>query len=117
MSVCDVGVRLVNKTRGLSSYAESLSGVAKTRYREKISVINGRDPFGGYLGEPVEAVPPVDSSDLVSYLVLQTNFITTNSLIKAHKSLKAYNQFVCGWIKDVLTWRVAGKYVTTGRVL
>ena len=99
----------------LSSYAESLSGEAKICYQEKISVVNGIDPFGGCVGEPVEAVPPVDASDLVSYLVLQSNFISAKQF-KAHKSLEAYNQFVCGWIKDIRTWRVAGKYVTTGRV-
>ena len=60
----------------------------------------------------MESVPPVEASDLVTYLVVQTNFITTKQF-KAHKSLEAYNQFVCGWIKDVRTWRIAGKYVTT----
>jgi hypothetical protein len=99
----------------LSYYAEGLSGEAKIRYQEKISVVNGIDPFSGCFGEPVEEVPPVDATDLVSYLVLQTNFITAKQF-KAHKSLEAYNQFVCGWIKDVRTWRVVGKYVTTGRV-
>ena len=97
-----------------SSYAESLSSKAKVRYQEKISVINGVDPFCGCVREPVD-VPPVDASDLVSYLVLQTNFITAKQF-KAHRSLGAYNQFVCGWIKDVRTWRAAGKCVTTGRV-
>ena len=99
----------------LSSYTESLSSEAKTRYQDKISAIHGLDPFSGCLGEPVEAaVPPVDASDLVSYLVLQTNFVTVKQF-KAHKSLEAYNQFVCSWIKEVRTWRVAGKYVITGR--
>ena len=85
----------------------------------KISVINGVDPFSGCLGEPVEAVSPIDASDLVSHCVLQTNFVTAKQF-KAHKSLEAYNQFVCSWVKDACTWRVAGKYmdvcVTTGRV-
>ena len=74
--------------------------------------LNGIDPIGGCIREPVEAVPPVDPSDLVSYLVLQTDFITTKQF-KAHKSLEAYNQFVCGWIKDVCIWRVSRKCVTT----
>ena len=90
-------------------------GDAKKRYQEKISVLNGVDPFLAGLGEPVEAVPPVDASDLLSYLVLQTNYITAKQF-KAYKSLEAYNQFVCGWIKDVRTWRVAGKFVITGQV-
>ena len=30
--------------------------------------------------------------------------------------LLCYNQFVSGWVKDVQTHIVSGKYVTTGRV-
>ena len=99
----------------LSVYADNLPNEAKRRYKEKIAVINGLDPFGGCLGEEIETLPPVEASDFVAYLVLQTNFITTQQF-KAHKSLEAYNQFVCGWVKDVHTFKVAGKFVTTGRV-
>ena len=45
---------------------------------------------------------PVDSFDLVSYLVLKTSYMTSEQF-KARKSLEAYNQFVSGWIKDVST--------------
>jgi len=69
---------------------------------ERIGVI---DLFGSC---PEEEVPPVEASNLVAYLVLQTNFLTTTQF-KAHKSLKAYNQFVCGWVNDVHSWKVAGK--------
>ena len=92
----------------LSSFAERLKCEALTRFNEKIEAINGLDPFGADLGEATESVPPVEASDLVVYLVLQTNFITTKQY-KTHKSLEAYIQFVCGWIKDVRTWRIAGK--------
>ena len=64
----------------LSSYAESLSGEDKIRYQKKISAIDGNDPFAGCVGDPKEAVPQVDASDLMSYLVLQTNFITEKPL-------------------------------------
>ena len=40
----------------------------------------------------------------------------TAKQFKAHKGLEAYNQFVCGWVKEIKTRKVAGKYVTTGRV-
>ena len=49
---------------------------------------------------------PVDNYDLVSYLVLQKSFITSKQL-KSCKGLQAYNQFVCGWVKDF----IAQKYV------
>ena len=51
----------------------------------------------------------------MSYLVLQTSFITAKQF-KAHKGLESYNQFVCGWIKEVKTWKKFGKFIITGRV-
>ena len=94
---------------GLSVYAQSLPDGAKKRYKEKISIIHGLDPFGSGLGEAVPTVPPVEASDLVAYLVLQTNFITAQQF-KSYKSLEAYNQFVCGWVKDVFNYKVAENF-------
>ena len=100
----------------LSSYAEGLPPDAKERYIDNISIINGTDPLLDRLfGEEVDVTPPVDASDLVSYLVLQTSFVTAKQF-KARKGLEAYNQFVCGWVKEINTRKVAGKYLTTGRV-
>ena len=100
----------------LSSYAENLPPEAKNRYLAKISIIDGTDPLSaGEFGEEADVTPPVDACDLVSYLVLQTSFVTAKQF-KAHKGLEAYNQFVCGWVKEVKTRKVAGKHLTTGRV-
>ena len=42
----------------------------------KVALIIGLDPFVGCPEGPSDAVPPVDASDLISYLVLQTSFIS-----------------------------------------
>ena len=63
----------------------------------------------------VERVPPVEASVLVSYLVLQTSFVTAKEF-KAHKSLEFYNQFVCGWVKEVKTWIKGEKFLIIGSV-
>ena len=100
----------------LSLYAENLPPEAKARYLAKISIIDGIDPLSdGVFGEEVDVTPPVDACDLVSYLVLQTSFVTAKQF-KARKGLEAYNQFVCGWVKEIKTRKVAGKYLTTSRV-
>ena len=65
--------------------------------------------------EPFDGVPHVEDCDIVSYLVLQTSFISM-AQFKARKGLEAYNQFMCGWIKDVSTRKRAGKFLTCGRV-
>ena len=92
----------------LSSYAENLPPDAKERYLDKSSVINGTDPLSNGLFGEVDVTPPVDASDLVSYLVLQTSVVTAKQF-KASKGLDAYNQFVCGWVKEINTRNVAGK--------
>ena len=104
-------------TLNLSSYAAGLPRDAKDRYVKKISLINNVDPFlGVFPGAGARSdLPPVDLTDLLSYLVLKTSFVTI-SQFKGRKSLEAYNQFVCGWVKDVVTRKIAGKYLTTGRV-
>ena len=99
-----------------SAYFEGLSKEAKARYMEKISLINGIDPFKKVVdGEAFSGVVPVEVCDLVSYFVLQTSFMTFEQF-KSRKSLEAYNQFVCGWVKDVSTTKISEKYLTTGRV-
>ena len=85
----------------LSDYAESLPNDAKARYKEKLNVVGGIDHFQTRnIGELDDCLPDVDASDLVSYLVLQTSFLTAKQF-KARKGLEAYNQFVSGWVKDV----------------
>ena len=106
----------------LSAYAQKLPQEAKRRYVEKLSTIQDVDPFLLFQGLPVSTVqiqqcslPLIDATDLVSYLVLQTSFVTLKQF-KSHHSLESYNQFVNGWVKDVKGWKIAGKVVVTGRV-
>ncbi len=99
------------------TYLEGLPENAQDRYRSKLELIGGLDPFTSPLGEPVDLVPPVEACDLVAYLVLQTSYLTSKQF-KARKSLEAYNQFTSGWIKEVKVWDVAdkSKYIVKGRV-
>ena len=88
----------------LSSYAEGLQGKARTRYLEKLQLLNGVDLFlladsrarSNDTAPNNQHVPPVEAADLVSYLVF-----CYCTAVKAHKSMEAYNQFVSGWVKDV----------------
>ena len=60
-------------------------------------------------------LPSLDASDLVSYLVLQTSYVSIKQY-KAHKSMEAYNQFVSVWVNEVQGWSVHDKTVVTGKV-
>ena len=72
----------------LSRYADTLATDAKRRYIQKISLLDGYDPLLGVPATATAVVPPVDASDLVSYLVLETSFITAKQS-KARKGLEA----------------------------
>ena len=102
----------------LSSYVEKLPQEAKRRYLEKIATICSVDPFtlhGNRRAAQQCNLPAVDAGDLVSYLVLQTSYLTLKQF-KAHKSLEAYNQFANGWVKEVEGWSISDKVVVVGKV-
>lgn len=62
-----------------------------------------------------ECLPPIEATDLLSYLVLVTSFYTAKQF-KAFKSLEAYNQMVSGFIASVQGKVIAGKYVIIAKV-
>ena len=73
----------------LSDYAKKLDVKVRERYVRKISCI-GIDPalLEGKRFEP-DCLPPVESTDLLCYLVLETSFYTQKQF-KAFRSLEAY---------------------------
>ena len=100
----------------LSSYRQKLPAKAKARYMDNLTLIGGVDPFCISKNDCVSCpLPPVDASEIVSYLVLQTSFVMVKQFI-AHKSKERYNQFVCGWVKDVEAIKIGEKCIITGRV-
>ena len=57
------------------SYTEELLPEAKEQCIHQITAVDNVDPFvSGRIGEITAEVPPVDTCDSVSYLVLQTSF-------------------------------------------
>eukprot|EP00794_Sanderia_malayensis_P014628 gene14628-16147_t len=99
----------------LSEFAEKLDGDVKKRYKEKISEI-GVDPLLVPQSKfSSECLPPIESMDLLSYLVLDTSFCT-NALFKAFRSLQAYNQMVSGFVCSVLGYIVNKRYVVRAKV-
>ena len=95
----------------LSEYANTLDPLVKKRYMQKIACI-GVDPFliscQKYYAE---CLPPTESIDLVSYLVLETSHYNKEQF-KAFKSLQAYNQLVSGFVQSVHGLIIAGKHVS-----
>ena len=77
-----------SNSKRLSKYVETLAVEPRMRYLKKIQLIGNTDPFtlgGRNLSSGVESanLPLVDASDLVSYLVLQTSFVTAKQFKRA----------------------------------
>ena len=100
-------------SRKLSKYSDNLLSDTKSRYLAKLELIGGVDPL--QLERPLlqnTMFPSVDSSDIVSYLVLQTSFITAKQFrVCKCKSLEVYNQSRIGWVKDVRAHVVGARSV------
>ena len=99
----------------LSEYAKKLEPRVKQRYLEKISAI-GIDPvlIESKNFQP-DCLPPVESTDLLFYLVLETSFYTQQQF-KAFRSLEAYNQMVSGFITSAKGHIIANKFVVLAKV-
>ena len=119
---CSCSGKIAQANARLSGYAKGLHGKAKRRYLKKLHLLNGLDPFllASKVGPEKDSpstcdLPPVEATHLVSFLVLETSFVTAKQF-KAHKSMEAYNQYVSGWVKEVCAWNINHKCVVTGRV-
>ena len=99
----------------LSEYAKKLEPRVRQRYLEKISAI-GIDPvlIESKNFQP-DCLPPVESTDLLFYLVLETSFYTQQQF-KAFRSLEAHNQMVSGFITSVKGHIIANKFVVLAKV-
>eukprot|EP00794_Sanderia_malayensis_P010417 gene10417-11507_t len=102
-------------TVSLSNYAKKLESHVLKRYTEKIAYI-GVDPL--LIPEnsfDPGCLPPVEATDLLSYLVLDTSYYTKNQF-KAFRSLEAYNHMVSGFITSVQGKIVSKRFVVLGKV-
>lgn len=110
-----VGNPYVVSSIPISRYARKLEPRVKQHYLEKILVI-GINPIliESQKFEP-DCLPPVEATDLLFYLVLETSFYTQQQLT-VFQSLKAYNQMVSGFITSVKGHIIANKFVVLAKV-
>jgi len=62
-----------------------------------------------------DCLPPVESTDLLFYLVLEMSFYIQQQF-KAFRSLEAYNQMVSGFITSLKGHIIANKFVVLAKV-
>ena len=101
-----------------SSYRETLDGADKVRYDEKLRLIGNEDPYTVDLSDwtdDVKLLPTTSYFDMMNYLVFSPSPYTMEDL-RAYKGLEAYNQFVCGWVREKRVCVKKGCCVVTAKV-
>lgn len=98
-----------------SEYAQKLDLAVKQRYLAKIESI-GIDPvlIQGKNFDP-DCLPPVESTDILCYLVLETSYYTKEQF-KNFRSLEAFNYLVSGFVTSVQGHRISNKFVVLAKV-
>jgi len=93
----------LTKEKPKVAYQDGLDVVTKARYREKLKLVDNKDPYlipkKEWSKDPKD-FPEIQYPDIVNYLVNTVSAYTLNDM-KAYKSLESYNQMVCGWVKEI----------------
>ena len=89
----------------LPGYFQKLeSGASKARYREKIELAGGFDPYEISKGDwcdDVDLWPAITHVHACMYLILTPSPYTDKDMLN-YKSLDSYQNFTKGWVKQVL---------------
>ncbi|KAJ8910241.1 hypothetical protein NQ315_002565 [Exocentrus adspersus] len=91
--------------------------VAK-RYKQKLDIINGVDPFclsDEMFSYNVKNFPKVTNMDIIAYLVLSKSYYTKQQM-KAYKSLEAYKYFEAGFVSKCRCCKVGDYFVSAADV-
>lgn len=99
-------------------YLDELDPSDKERYLSKLKLIEDEDPYEisqSLWSADVKLLPQVSYPDVVNYLVFSPSPYTAQDL-KSFKGLEAYNQFVCGWVRDKVTRVINDKCLMTAKV-
>lgn len=99
-------------------HRDGLEEKARQRYLEKINLIGGIDPYNltkSQMNTEAKCLPAISYIDIMNYLVNANSAYSMEDL-KAYMSLEAYNLFVCGWVRDVMSMKVETSVLVTARV-
>ncbi|KAL3870825.1 hypothetical protein ACJMK2_038862 [Sinanodonta woodiana] len=100
-------------------YRDELGHDEKLRYEGKLKLIDNEDPYEmptSAWSEVESLLPSVTYPDIVNYLVFSPSPYSSEDL-KSYKGLDAYNQFVCGWVREKMSRVVNDNCLTTAKVL
>ncbi|XP_071081072.1 uncharacterized protein [Haliotis cracherodii] len=91
----------------MDNYANLLDKVSRIRYHEKTGVIDKEDPYRipkSKWSDDHKHLPATNYNDIVNYLVFSPSPFCSLSDIRNYRSLEAYDRFVCGWVRDIVSY-------------
>ena len=100
-------------------YVDTLDEVSRRRYLCKLELIGGIFPYQVQKKDwknDTSWLPDVSYPDIMNYLVNSRSAYTLAQL-KAYNSMEGYNQFVCGWVKDVQHLHASNRVLVTAKVV
>ena len=109
---------MANSNAARSVYYNSLDGNSKARYDEILSFIAGIDPYTinpRSWSADATLLPSLTYPDIVNFLVHSPSPYTLEDL-RCYKGLEAYNQFVVGWVRDVVATVINDRHVVSAKV-
>lgn len=100
----------------MNDYVNNLDQLSHKRYLEKVTIINNIDPYNIKDWETdSDKLPAICYGDIVNYLVYGVSAYTLEEF-RAYKSLEAFNQFACGWVKKIQMKQIGCYSVVLGQV-
>ena len=102
-----------------TDYFNKLDPPTQKRYKEKLEIIGNIDPYSApdsHFSVKIGDFPSMCYPDIVNYLEFSPSPFSADD-IKAYKSLKAYNQIIEGWVRDVKVMTTSGLKAVKGKVI
>lgn len=100
-------------------YADTIQDAnSKERYTEKLSLINGTDPYEVPRDEwedNIDTWPAITYVHVCMYLILHPSPYTKDEMLN-YKSLDSFKNFQNGWVREVLVKEMNRKRVVIGKV-
>ena len=80
------------------TYRDALDSAKRVRYDAKTKLIGNEFDKSDW-NDDVKLLPSTSYFDILNYLLFSPSPYTMEDL-RAYKGLEAYNQFVCGWVRE-----------------
>ncbi len=103
----------------LPGYSDTLvSNASKRRYGDKLELVDGVDPYEVKKNEwkdDLDLWPAITQVHVCMYLILTPSPYSEQDMMN-YKSLDCYQNFVKGWVRQVLVKPIGNRRIVIGKV-